>query len=177
MASLGKYAGEQLMDPSDDISPLPAGVYDVEVIESDVVPTKMRDGTMVNLTLRVVDGQHENRRIWSRLNIENKSEKAQEIGQRQLSDLARACGLAAIPSNTDDFHGHVIRVNVKVVPAQGDYGPKNEISRYLPADGAAPANAPAPQPRQTAPVQQRQASSAPSAGNGNKPSWMNRKAG
>jgi hypothetical protein len=159
------------MEPSDDFSPIPPGVYDVEIIESDVVPTKAGDGTMVNLTMRVVAGPFENRRIWSRINIENRSEKAQEIGQRQLSDLARACGMAAVPAETEDFHGHVFRVNVKVTPGDGNYGPKNEVNRYLAADGPAPANAPAPQPRAAAP------SSKPAAGNGNKPSWMNRKAG
>lgn len=172
MASLGQIAGAGLMEPSDDFSPIPAGVYDAEVVESDVVPTKNNDGTIVKITLKVTSGQFENRRIWANVNIQNHSDVAQEIGQRQLSDLARATGFAAIPSNTEDFHGIPIRINVKLTPGNGQYGPKNEVSRYMPLNGS---EASAPRAATTAPAAR--APQAAQATGGAKPTWMARKAG
>lgn len=168
MASLGKFAGSELQEPSADFSPIPAGVYDVEVVESDIVSTKAGDGTIVKLTFRVLNGQHEGRQIWANLNIENRNPKAQEIGQRELSDLSRACGFAANPERTEDFHGIPLVVNVKLKPGDGEYGPRNEVGSFKAASHARPAPRPAP-------VQRQAAQAAPATNGGAKPSWMTRK--
>ncbi|MCA0402044.1 MAG: DUF669 domain-containing protein [Proteobacteria bacterium] len=170
MASLGKYSGAALVESSNDFSPIPAGVYDVEVIESALVPTKAGNGTMLKLQLKVVGAQYENRRIFDQINIENANPQAQEIGQRQLSDLARACGLTVIPDDSDAFHGIPIRARVKI-KQDPQYGDKNEVAHYLEADGSPhPASQPAPR-QQAATAAPPRANTTPAAGNRPPPSW------
>lgn len=174
MASLGSAAGSALVEGSPDFTPIPAGVYDMEVVDSAVVPTKAGTGTMLKLQLKVCGGRYDNRRVFDQINIENQNAQAQEIGQRQLSDLCRACGLAAVPAESDEFHGIPIRARVKIKD-DANYGPRNEIARYVdPADaGGAPAPA-APARQAAAPAR---AASSPPAGNRGAPPWGNRRAG
>lgn len=166
MANLGSASGSALVEGSPDFSPIPAGTYEMEIVDSDVVPTKSGTGKVLKLQLAVTGAEFNNRRVFDQINIENASPQAQEIGQRQLSDLARACGFAAIPGDSQEFHGIPIRVRVKIKRDE-NYGDRNEVSRYIdPNDGADPA--PAPQQRQAAPA--RQNTAAPS-GNRPPPAW------
>lgn len=154
MAQLGNYVSEQLAEPSNDFSPIPPGTYAMEVIESDIAETKNGRGILLKLTLRVTEGEFENRRVWSQLNIRHENQQAQEIGQRQLSDLSRACGFTANPSDSEDFHGIPIKVSVKIGKAQEGYEPRNEVSRFIAADqqqASAPRQNTAPQQRAAAP--------------------------
>lgn len=153
MAQLGNYVSEQLAEPSNDFSPIPVGTYAMEVIESDIAETKNGKGTLLKMTLRVTEGEFENRRVWAQFNIRHENQQAQEIGQRQLSDLSRACGFTANPSDSEDFHGIPIKVSVKIGKAQEGYEPRNEVSRFIAADQIAPAVS----PRQSAAPQQRAA--------------------
>lgn len=169
MANLGNYAGTALVEGSTNFEPFPAGVYDMEVVASDVVATKNGTGQMLKLELAVAGGEFEGRRVWANINIVNQSQQAQEIGQRQLSDLCRACGLVAVPSESEEFHGIPIRVSIGIEQSE-QYGAKNIVKRFLAAGEPAPA---APQPRQqaaraTAPAQAANARPAPA--------WQQRRA-
>lgn len=166
MASLGQYAGSELVEGSQSFDPIPAGVYDMEVVASDVVPTKNGKGTMLKLELVVTSGEYESRRVWANLNIVNESVKAQEIGQRQLSDLCRACGLAAVPGESEEFHGIPIRVNVGV-ETDPQYGAKNVVKRFLSDGDTAPAQ---PQPARQAAAAPR-TNAAPANSSRPQPSW------
>lgn len=131
--------------------PMPAGTYTFEVVESTIKPTKAGTGEYIELTLRVAEGQYENRRIWERINFKNDNAKAQDIGQRQLKALCDACGVQGELEDTQQLHG--ILFNGKVVIEQdksGQYGPRNTIRAFSPYGGA-PAPA-APAPRAAAPA-------------------------
>ena len=41
----------------DDFSVLPAGEYNVQIVKSDIVPTKKKDGTLMKLQYKVIDGE------------------------------------------------------------------------------------------------------------------------
>lgn len=175
MANLGQLAGADLAEPSDNLDPVPAGTYDVEMIESDVVQSKSGRGLLLKCTLKVIAGEHENRRIWTQFNIQHENETAQQIGQRQLSDLCRAVGFGAVPSESVDFHGLPFRVNV-VVKTDPNYGARNEVKKYMPVGDVAATYA--PQQRQSpAAVQPRSATvakPAPAATGKAPPPWKQR---
>lgn len=169
MADLGNMGGSQLAEPSNDYTPIPAGVYDLEVSASDIVQTKAGTGLMLKLQLRVTGPDYEGRVIFDQINIQNASQQAQEIGQRQLSDLSRACGFAANPQDSQEFHGIPIRARVKV-KSDPQYGDRNEIARYLEPDETAPAHT-----RQTAQARPASATNNTAAGGRPRPAFLDRK--
>jgi len=176
MADLGDFAGSELTE-STTIEAVPAGTYDFEVVESAVASTKDGRGKLVNLTLKIISGDFENRKIWTRHNLVNANQMAQDIGRRELSDLSRACGLPSMPADTEEWHGVPFRASVGVEQDKsGQYGPKNVIKRYIPANGTSPA----PAPRQNPAPAQRAAPAAMTNGarrgaNGERlPAFLNR---
>lgn len=169
--------------PEDDrnFEPIPAGDYHMQVIESEIVQTKSGTGDQLVLTLEVIDGPHQNRRIWDRLNIRNANADAQRIAQRSLADLCQAIGLSAL-KNTEQLHFRPFtgRVTIKQ-DKSGEYGPQNRV-RYKARGGNAPRPTPgAAQNSAARPAahQAQQRTAAPSAGQGqqgnNRP-WANRPA-
>lgn len=127
MASLGSTFNADSVDPRmQEREPIPAGVYRLEVVESDVQATKSGNGEMIKLTLRVMEGPCEDRTIWWNINYRNATATAQEIGQREFSALCHAVGVLA-PNETEELHYKPFTAKVGVEPAKGDYGPKNKI--------------------------------------------------
>lgn len=116
---------------------LPAGDYHMQVIESEIKPTKNGSGEQLVLTLEVIDGPHQNRRVWDRLNIRNVNADSQRIAQRSLADLCLAVGITSL-RNTEDLHFRPFtgRVTIKT-DKSGEYGPQNRV-RYKARGGAAP---------------------------------------
>lgn len=160
--------------PEDERSfePLPAGLYNVQIIESEVRPSK--SGQMLRLTLEVMDGPKAGRRIWDNLNIQNRSQQAQQIAQRALADICQAVGCGAL-QDSEELHFKPLVADVKIVPERTDentgniYPPSNGVKRYKARGGQPPAG--------KAPVQQRQAAPQQAARpNGSAPSrpWANR---
>lgn len=135
MAHLGEAFDPDSAEPRDSIDPVPAGVYSVEAVESNVVKTKSGSGMMVVLTYKITEGSLEGRRIWDRINYRNNNEVAQKIGQQQLAELCAACGHRGPLEDTEVLHGIPIKVRVAIENDEsGNYGPSNVIKRYMPYD-------------------------------------------
>lgn len=126
--------------PEDDrtFDPLPAGDYLMQVTESEIKPTKSGSGEQLILTLEVVDGPHQNRKVWDRLNIRNENADAQRIAQRALADLCLAIGVTSLRDTSDlHFKPFTGRVTIQA-DKTGQYGPQNRV-RYKPRSGQPPA--------------------------------------
>ncbi len=137
---MGNLSGFKPMDyePSQGFEVLPAGDYDAVIVESQLKPTKKGDGQYLELKWQILTGTHKNRFLWSRLNIDNTSEKAQAIGRGQLSAICRAVNVLSV-NDSSELHMKPLKIVVKV----GDDGrgnPTNEIKGYKPrhANGGAP---------------------------------------
>jgi len=131
--------------PEDDRSfePLPAGDYTMQIIDSEIKPTKSGEGQQLVLTIEVIEGPLSNRRVWDRLNIRNQSADAQRIAQRSLADLCLAVGITSL-KNSEDLHFKPFTGKVAIrVDKSGQYGPQNTV-RYKARGGAAPRAAGAP---------------------------------
>ena len=145
--------------PEDDRSfePLAAGDYQMQVIESEIKPTKT-GGDQLVLTLEVIEGPMSNRRVCDRLNIRNQNADAQRIAQRALADLCLAVGVPSL-RNSEDLHFKPFVGRVTIKPDKtGQYGPSNNV-RYKARGGVAPAAAQRP----AAAGAQTQAAHAPAA--------------
>ena len=164
MAELG-YDFDPNSVPEDDrtFEPMPAGDYEMQVIESDVITTKS-GGKMIKLTLEVVSGPFERRKVWENINIQNQNPDAERIGVRALADLTLAVGLVNV-RNSEDLHFRPFRARLKIEPAKDGYDAKNKVSRYMAMNGSAPA----PQQRQAAPQQSSQPRQQAAAGGSSRP--------
>lgn len=108
---------------------MPAGWYPVAVDETEMKPTANGDGAYLNARLTVLDGPHKGSKVWHRFNIKNASEKAVEIGYKQLSALMHAVGVIKMEA-TEQLHNKPLFVKLKFVPAEGQYDSKNEITAF-----------------------------------------------
>lgn len=135
--------------PEDEFSLLPDGDHLMQVIESDVEPTKNGTGTVLKLVFEIMDGPDARRRVWERLNIVNSNATAQGIAQRALAELVQAVGLASIDDSAE-LHFKPLMGTIYTRKGEGQYRDQNGVKKFRQA-GAAPAPRPsASAPRQTA---------------------------
>lgn len=125
--------------------PKPAGMYVMQVVNSDMRMTKSGSGQYLWLEFDILDGPARGK-FWDRLNIINDNPKAVEIANRQLSAICHALGFAAL-DDSEKLHFKPLRVQMKV--REGKDGSLQNEPKYLPLEGgapaaAAPAQAPAP---------------------------------
>ena len=148
---LGAAFDATAVEPQQSFDLLPAGVYTVEITETEVAPTKAGTGTLLKVVHKVIDpAAHENRLIWNRINLRNQSAEAERIGQAQLSQLCRAVGLTHLEDD-EQLVGRIVRVKVVVRPARGEYAEQNEVKGYESAQASAPPAAAAAKPAKAAP--------------------------
>lgn len=156
MANIGAFDATQIA-PREDFTPLPSGEYRAQIVDSDLKPTKNNEGHYAELVFECMDAPFKGRRVWSRLNVDNKNPKAVEIANRDLSAICHAVGRLKI-NDTFELHNKPLLIRVELVKADGvrQKNDGNEIRAYKALDPTAtPAAAPA------APVAQAAPSSAP----------------
>lgn len=130
------FNAADLPESTNDFSPIPAGEYTVTVRDAELRTTKDGSGEYIKLKLHVDGPTHIGRILFSNLNIANKSEVAQRIGQQQLGEIMRAIGLAAV-EDTDQLIGGTFLVKVAIREAQNGYEPQNEVKGYKAIQGSA----------------------------------------
>lgn len=134
--------------PQEAFEVLPPGWYNVRITGSEMKPTKDGGGSFLSLTMTVIDGPAANRKVFDRLNLNNKNPKAVEIAFQTLSAICYATGVIQL-QDSSQLHGIPMQVKVKVKLAEGPYSEGNEIAGYRKIEGAAtPAFAPAGSPAQ-----------------------------
>lgn len=122
----------EAVEPQQPMSsePLPAGAYTVEITNAEVKDLKSGNGTGLTVEYTVIDPQQfARRKVWQNLNIRHVNPQAEQIAQSQLSALCRAVGIGVL-TDSDQLFQRIVRINVKVRPGQGDYGPRNEVTGY-----------------------------------------------
>lgn len=136
MASIGKFDATKVdTDSQPEYENLPDGIYSLEVIQSEVMPTSKGDGTILKLRYSVVEPeQYKGRLIFGNITLENPNASAQEIGQRQLGSLCRAIGLSEI-EDSEELHFKQFTAKVglsKRREAGGNvYEPRNELKKWF----------------------------------------------
>lgn len=130
MASIGNFDATQIA-PREDFTPLPSGEYRAQIVDSDLKPTKNNDGHYAELVFEVQDPEFKGRKVWARLNLDNKNPKAVEIAQRDLSAICHAVGKLKI-ADTFELHNKPLIIRVDLVKADGikQKSDGNEIRAY-----------------------------------------------
>lgn len=128
------------VEPSKPFDVIPAGWYRAFITGSEVKPTAAGNGRYIEFTWKILDGEHEGRVIWDRLNVVNENAQAKEIAERALSAICHATGVLKMQF-TDQLHFKpcLIKLTVK---KQSGYEDKNEVRGYKGADANGPPNTP-----------------------------------
>jgi hypothetical protein len=102
------------------------------VDNAEIKPTKKGNGTYIQITFQVVEGQYKNRKLWSRINYTNPNTEAQRIGRAELSAFCRAIGIMT-PKDTGEFHGRPVVITVGHEKREDTNELANVIKKYAPA--------------------------------------------
>lgn len=117
-------------DEGRDFSPMPAGAYTVEITKAEVKDLASGNGTGLKVEMTVIDPeQYAKRKVWANLNIRHSNAQAEQIGQAQLSSLCRAVGIPVL-ADSDQLFQKILRVRLKIKPAQGGYEAGNDVTAY-----------------------------------------------
>jgi uncharacterized protein DUF669 len=84
-----------------DFSPLAPGRYRLLVQDMDIKPTKKKDGRYVAVIFAEVNTK---KKVWMNFNIENPSEKAQQIGRGQLKQFLASIGHTTKLESENDLY-------------------------------------------------------------------------
>ena len=96
MATFNFNANE--VEPNSGFTLMPAGKYLAVITEDEMKDTKSGDGRYLSLTFEVLDGKFKGRKLWARLNLENKNAQAVQIARGDLSAICRAVGVMQLYS-------------------------------------------------------------------------------
>lgn len=129
MADLGGVFDAENVAPLGDRSPIPAGKYRCVITKSDWKPTKAGSGRYLEFVFQIVDGEHNGRMVWSRLNLENPNQQAVQIARAELSSICRAVGKMK-PRETTELHDIPLVVSVSVAKRSDTGDPTNEVKGY-----------------------------------------------
>lgn len=129
---------------------LPAGKYKAVISASEERQTKSATGSYLALTLTIIEGEHENRRVLARLNLNNPNDVASGIARQHLAQICKAVGVMT-PATSADLHDIPMYITVTVRPAKGEYEESNDVKKYESAGVTVPSGkADAAAPKATA---------------------------
>ena len=142
MASFGHTFDASTVEPTTPFDVLPPGKYRVQLVASEMRPTKDGMGQYLLLELDILEGQYTGRKLFDRLNLVNANPDAVQMAQRSLSALCRAAGKMQV-SNSEQLHLIPLMIDVKVRPPKGQFGESNSV-RYLSTPDLPPVVSPSP---------------------------------
>jgi hypothetical protein len=133
MATLRGFDANQV-EPASDFDPVPAGKYLAVITESEVKVNKAQNGSYLQLTFQIIEGEFKNRFLWARLNLDNQNATAVKIARAELSAICRAVGVMA-PNDSVELHDLPLLITVKCKkrPDMGEV--TNEIKGYAKKEG------------------------------------------
>lgn len=93
----------------------------------------------LQLTFKIVEGDHKGRNAWARLNIVNGNKVAQTIAEQELAAICDAIGHPRQVKDSATLHGKPMRIKIDVEKQEGR-SPSNVIKGYerLTASAATP---------------------------------------
>jgi hypothetical protein len=137
MARLDEAFITEDMPKGNDYSVLPAGWYVANIASAEETRTKNGKGKYLKIRYNIAGPTHQGRVVFGNLNTHNDSEKAQEVGRRDLGDLLRALGIAKL-TDTDQLVGGNVEIKLAVKEAEGQYEAQNDVKGFKSASGSAP---------------------------------------
>lgn len=111
---------------------MPAGWYVVQIVNSEIKPTKTPGGARLNVQFKIMDGDFAGRVMFGGYNVKNANPVAVQIAMEELAELSRAVKVP-VWNDTEQLHGIPFNLKVKVRQQPG-YEPNNEPQIYQALD-------------------------------------------
>lgn len=140
MARLNEAFDATTVEPNKPFELLPPGRYVVQIVNSEMRPTKDGMGQLLWLELDVLEGECAGRKLFDRLNLVNANPTTVEIAQRTLSAICHAVGKMQV-DDSEQLHLIPLIADVRVQPPKNGYDAQNTL-RYLPLEQQRPAPRP-----------------------------------
>ncbi len=134
MADLANFNANEV-DPTTTFDPIPAGKYLAAITESEMKDTKAGTGSYLQLTFTIIEGEHKNRILWARLNLNNANATAVKIARGELSAICHAVGVLQ-PRDSIELHNLPLLITVKCKKRDDTGEIVNEIKGYAKKDAA-----------------------------------------
>jgi hypothetical protein len=119
-----------------EYAPLPDDSYTVSLNRVGEKSTKKGDGTIVNVSFQVADGEFKNRLIWDSFLISHPNPKAAGIGLQRLDSMLKSMGvhggfeaLGNDSTQLEQFIGKQFIVNTAIESNAG-YKDRNVVKKY-----------------------------------------------
>lgn len=128
MADLGNFNANNV-DPNVGFDAIPEGKYNAIITDSENKPTKNGNGSYLQLTFQILDGQYANRNIWARLNLDNPNEQAVKLAQAELSAICHAVNVMT-PKDSAELHDLPLQIDVKCEKRTDNGEMSNVIKGY-----------------------------------------------
>ena len=133
------------VEPSVGFDVIPAGKYNAVITDSDMKKTRSGSGRYLQLEFLIIEGEYKNRKLWTRLNVENSNAEAVRIARADLSAICRAINVLK-PKDSVELHNLPLEITVKCRKNQDDeivneikgYGPRTSLSGVAAARPATP---------------------------------------
>ncbi len=130
MASLTGFNAHEV-EPASTFEPIPAGKYLAAITASEMKTVKSGQGSYLELTFTILEGEYKNRLLWARLNLNNANATAVKIARGELSAICRAVGVMQ-PKDSVDLHNLPLLITVKLKKRKDNDELANEIRGYEP---------------------------------------------
>jgi hypothetical protein len=128
MANLNGFNASEV-EPTSNFDPLPAGKYLVAITETEMKPTKNGNGSYLQFTFTIIEGQYKNRVLWARLNLNNPNATAVKLARSELSAICHAVGVMQ-PRDSVELHNLPLVIVVKLKKREDTGELTNEIKGY-----------------------------------------------
>ena len=115
--------------PSGSYDPIPDGWYTALIDSTEVKATKAGNGEYLAVRLKIIEGDYENRTIYTNLNLVNPNAQAVEIARRTFSSICHAAGVLN-PADTTELHGIPMSIKLKLRPATDQYAASNDVTGF-----------------------------------------------
>jgi hypothetical protein len=139
VANLGGTFDATQVQPNQPFEVIPPGKYVVQIVASEMKPTRDGNGQYLWFEMDIIDGEFASRKLWDRLNLVNHNQQAVEIAQRTLSAICHATGQLHV-EDSEALHFKPMIATVKVRPSRTENGKtfdaSNEIRGYEPTTGS-----------------------------------------
>lgn len=160
--------------PPSEFDLIAPGWYPAIIERSEVKTTKAGTGHYINEQYGILDGPGKGRKVFKNFNIQNPSEKAVNIGLRELQDLNKAIGIE-IFKDTNQHLNQCCLIKVVVKEDQNDirgFKPLDALQPQAPGNSTYPPAAPNYETRSNLPAPSITGPSVGAQSAGNKPPWM-----
>jgi hypothetical protein len=130
MANLNGFNANDV-EPNSLFEPIPAGKYLAAITASETKQTRNGDGSYLELTLSILEGDFKGRVLWARLNLDNPNATAVKIARGDLSAICRAVNVMQ-PKDSTDLHNLPLVISVKLKKRVDNDELTNEIKGFEP---------------------------------------------